>query len=293
MSASSLRRAAAALLLLAWTEVSVAQTPPAPGPPPAAPPQTAPAPPGSQAGPPGAAPAAEPVAPAPDDPTRTPGGALSRFMSSRDYRTIRDLKSVMTASLRAIYDHDSTAFNGKKGIRLAAFDYREPMPKPGATSLSLPVKSLWEDQGEAIEQRTETLRLVRDESGLWRVAAMDKTATEPLRYQEAIPGVTALRMILRAWQRHDLESARSFMSDAYQQRFAGRDEGIAAVFTGDPAVKRAAFRIVELLPKGTTEATAHVRLVETTAGRPSSLEGTPRTIALVKKGPRWLLNDWK
>jgi len=241
-------------------------------------------------------PPALPVPPPPplaEDPTRTPGGALSFFMASRDYRTIRDLKSVLTPSLKSAYDHDSTPFNGKKGIRLSAFDFRASVPKPPALSLNVTVKSLWEDQGEAVELRTETARLQRQESGLWRVDGLLKTASEPLRYKEAVPGVTALRMILRAWQRRDLEGAKSFMSEAFLKRFAGREEGITAVFVGDPSLRRAAFRILELAPRGAAAAVARVRLVETAPGRPSGLEGTPKTLELVKKGPRWLLNEWK
>lgn len=224
---------------------------------------------------------------------RSPRAALSFFMASRDYRTIRDLKSVMTPHLKTVYDHDSAPFNGRKGIRLAAFDFHEPMPKADARSVSVVVKSLWEDQGEAVELRTETTRLERDPSGTWLVAGLDRAATESLRYNEAIGGVTALRMILRTWQRRDLEAAKSFMSDAFKKRFAGREEGIAAVFGGDPAVRRAAFRIVDLQPRGTAAAVARVRLVEAAPGRPSGLEGTPRTVELAKKGSRWLLNDWK
>ena len=252
---------------------------------PAPPPEPAPG------APPDPAPA-EPPAAAPET-IRSPGMALSFFMASRDSRTIRDLKSVMTPTLRTAYDHDSAPFNGRKGIRLAAFDFREPMPKADVRSVTVVVKSLWEDQGEAVELRTENAKLEREASGNWLVGGLNKAATESLRYGEAIGGVTALRMILRSWQRRDLEAAKSFMSDAFRKRFAGREEGFAAVFGGDPAVRRAAFRIVDLQPRGTTAAVARVRLVEAPAGRPSGLEGTPRTVELEKKGSRLLLNDWK
>src|SRR5437667_7108810 len=52
-------------------------------------------------------------APAAEDPTRTAGGALRLFMSSRDYRTIKRLKSVITDRLQTRFDHDSAPFNGK------------------------------------------------------------------------------------------------------------------------------------------------------------------------------------
>ncbi len=252
----------------------------------------APTPPAPEA-PAAAPPAGEPPPEAAEDPTCTPGGALALFMSSRDYHTIRELKSVMTPALRAAYDHDSAPFSGKKGTRLAAFDFRDPVVKPQSTSCTVLAKSLWEDQGEAVEQRTENVRLTRETGGGWRVAALEKGTVEPLRFKDAIPGVTALRQLLRAWQRRDLATAKTVMSDAYLRRFAGREEGLAAVFAGDPALRRAAFRILDMTPRGTTAAVARVRLVETTAGRPSSLEGTPKSLEMVKKGQRWLLNDWK
>src|SRR5262245_27952794 len=78
--------------------------------------------------PPGAAPEESPSTAT--DPGATAAGALAFFMNSRDYRTLRELKSILTPSAQATYDHDSVAYNGKKGIRLAAFDYHEPAPKP-------------------------------------------------------------------------------------------------------------------------------------------------------------------
>jgi hypothetical protein len=214
-------------------------------------------------------------------------------MGSRDYRSIRELKSVMTPALKTAYDKDSAPFNGKQGTRLSAFDFREPAPKPGAKRLAVPVKSLWEDQGEAVELRAETAGLELEESGLWRVSRLDKGTSESLRFKEPVPGVTALRMILRAWQRRDFPSAKAHMSDAFLKRSAGREEGIAAVFSGDPSKRRAAFRILEMTPRGSAAVVARVRLVETMPGRPASLEGSPKTIELVKRGSRWLLNDWK
>ncbi len=87
--------------------------------------------------PPGAAPAGEGTTgqeetgtPPAEDPTRTAGGALRLFMASRDYRTIKRLKSVMTDRLQARFDHDSAPFNGKRSNRLAAFDFTEKDLKP-------------------------------------------------------------------------------------------------------------------------------------------------------------------
>src|SRR5262245_10832822 len=68
--------------------------------------------------------AVEEIAPAqPDDPRLTAGGALRQFMASRDYRTIKQLRDVMTDKVQARFDHDSAPFNGKRGNRLAAFDF--------------------------------------------------------------------------------------------------------------------------------------------------------------------------
>jgi hypothetical protein len=266
-----------------WT---AAAAPAAQTPPPAtqAPPAPATVPP--------AQPAAAPTAPA-EEPGATAGGALRFFMASRDYRTIRELKSIMTTSLKATYDHDPTPFNGKKGFRLSAFDYAEPAPKPRAASFVVAVKDLWDDQGEAIEMRAENVRLVREGDGLWRVAALEKTDTEPLRYRESIAGVTSLRMVLRAWMRRDLGAARPLLSDAFLKKYAGREEALEALFAGDPALQRAAFRILEMVPDGTTRVVARVRLIETPPDRPAGLDGTPREIVFVKKGQRWILDDWK
>jgi len=223
----------------------------------------------------------------------TPGEALAFFMSSRDYRTIRDLKSVMTASLKATYDKDPVPFNGHKGIRLSAFDYREPSVGPAATGATVSVKSLWDDQGEAVEQRAETVRLARGEDGLWRASALSRGASEPVRFKGSVAGVTSLRQILRAWVRRDFDTAKGLMSDAFLKRQAGREEGIEAVFAGDANKRRAAFRIVDMTPQGTASVSARVRLVETAPGRPSGLEGTPKTLVMARKGQRWLLDDWR
>jgi hypothetical protein len=261
-----------------------------------APAETPPAPPATEAPaptPPEAAPPADEGAAAAVEHGGSAGEALAFFMASRDYRTIRDLKSIMTTACRAAYDHDPTPFNGKKGFGLSAWDYREPALKPQATAAGIAVKGLWEDQGEAIEVRTETVRLAREGGGPWRVAAIDKVTSEPVRYKDSIPGVTTLRQILRAWIRRDFAAAKGYMSDAFVKRIAGRPEGLEAVFAGDPNVRRAAFRIVEIAPKGSAAATAQVRLVEGPPGLPTRLDGVPKTLALVKHGSKWLLDDWR
>jgi len=266
--------------------------------------ETPPAPPAGSA--PAPAPPADAAPPAESAPTDAPangatavehggsaGEALAFFMASRDYRTIRDLKSIMTSACRAAYDRDPTPFNGKKGFGLSAWDYREPALKPQATAAGIAVKGLWEDQGEAIEVRTETVRLVREGGGPWRVAAIEKAASEPWRYKESTPGVTTLRQVLRAWIRRDFAAAKGYLSDAFMKRIAGRPEGLEAVFAGDPNVRRAAFRIVAIAPKGSAAATAQVRLVEAPPGLPTRLDGVPKTLALVKRGSKWLLDDWR
>jgi len=244
---------------------------------------------------PAAAPAVAPAAPSAPavEHGATAGEALAFFMSSRDYRTIRELKSIMTVPLKAAYDKDPTPYSGRKGVRLSAFDYKEPVLKPAARSAAVAVKSLWEDQGEAVDVRTETVRLVREGEGPWRVAAVEKVAVEPVRFKESIAGVTSLRQILRAWVRRDFAAAKGLMSEAFLKRHAGREEGIEAVFAGDPGMRRAGFRILDMTPRGATSVTARVRLVETAPARPSSLEGTPKTLVMAKKGSRWLLDDWR
>ena len=272
-----------------WAAPALQSPPASPAPPPAATP--APAAPGASTSPP--ATAGDAAAPAAEDPGRTAGGALAFFMTSRDYHTIRELKSVMTPALVATYDHDSTPFNGKKGYRLSAFDYREPAPKPGSTSWTASVQSLWDDQGEAVELRTENIRLTREREAPWRVAGLAKTASEPQRYLKSIDGVTSLRMILRDWIRRDADGARGLMTDACATRLDGSKDGLVTTFAGDPNVRRDAYRILEMVPDGTTRVTAKVRLIETPPGRPASLAGVARELVLVKKGQRWLLDDWK
>jgi len=273
----------------------------------APPPAPQPAPPVPEPAPQLQEPAPQPqTPPAPaEDPTRTPAGALTLFMASRDYKTIRELRSVMTPALQARYDHNSVSFNGKRGIRLAAFDFREGDVKPSGpkgTEARASVKTLWEEQGEAAELRVEAVRLTAREDGLWRVASLEKTSSDTLRFQDAVPGVTTLRMVLRAWQRKDLASARQQMSQAFLKKYEGRaggQEALRALFATETsagsagqATRRAAYQIVSLDPQGTTGARAQVRLYETVPGRPTSIEGLRVAIGLVKKGPRWFLDAW-
>jgi hypothetical protein len=257
------------------------QTPPPP--PPSGPPDETGAP---------AAEGAELVPPA-TDPGETPSGALAFFMGSRDYRTIRDLKTILTPQAKAAYDHDSVSYNGRKGVRLAAWDYREPAPKPGALTVTTTVRSLWDEQGEAVEQRTENVRLQREATGPWRVAALAKTASENLRFKDAIPGVTSLRMVLRAWRQRDLQAGRPLLTDALLKRLEAKGDGLAALFTPPEGKRHAAFRIQSYTAQGTTGAVAKVGLVEVALGRPGPLDGTPRTLTLIKKGSRWLVDDWR
>jgi hypothetical protein len=238
-------------------------------------------------------------APAPEDPTRTAGGALRLFMASRHYQTIRQLRGVMTERLQARFDHDSAPFNGKRGNRLAAFDFAEKDLKPARTagkpatpsaSYIASVRSLWEEQGEATERRTEAITLVLLDSGVWRVADLVIGATEKLRFNEAVNGVTALRMVLRAWIRGDVATARPGMSPAFLKKF--NEDALAALFAPAEGRRHAAYQIVDMTPQGTTGAVAHVRLYETVIGEPGSIDGQPRTLKMVKKGSRWLVDGW-
>ena len=247
--------------------------------------------------------------PAPDDPTRTAGGALAAFMSFRHYGTIRQLKALMTPALQARFDHDSTPFNGKRTIRLSAFEFSErdlrpvgsrgakpaaqgaPGTPPAETYVAA-VKGLWEDQGEAVELRTESVRIVRNEDGLWRISGLDRVASDTLKFRDAVPGVTALRLVLRAWARRDVPAARAYMSPAFLKRYAGREEALQNLIAGGDDPRHTAFQIVDLEPKGTNEAVARVRFFETSPDRPSSLEGSVRTLRMVHKGAPWLLDAW-
>ncbi len=245
-----------------------------------------------------------------EDLTRTAGGALQAFMASRNYRSIRALKGVMTPRLQAVYDHDSAQFNGKRGIRLAAFDFTERDMKPvrsagrpvkaqtAAIAAETPpaftatVRSLWEEQGEAVEQRVETVEITQQENGLWRVSGLRRQTAERLRFPDPIPGVTTLRMVLRAWHRSDLAGAKPHLSAAFLKRYEMREEALARLFGSAPGTQHAAYQIVELKPRGEETVLARVKLYETVSGEPRPLEGSLRSLRLIKKGPRWLLDAW-
>jgi len=237
--------------------------------------------------------------PAAEDPTRTAGGALRLFMASRHYQTIRQLRGVMTERLQARFDHDSAPFNGKRGNRPAAFDFAEKDLKPArtagkpvtpASSYIASVRSLWEEQGEATEKRTERITLVLQDSGLWRVADLGIGATDKLRFADAVNGVTALRMVLRAWIRGEVAAARQGMSPALLKKL--NEDALGALFTPAAGRNHAAYQIVDMTPQGTTGAVAHVRLYETVTGEPGSIDGQPRTLRMIKKGSRWLVDGW-
>lgn len=239
----------------------------------------------------------EEVAPAQaEDPTRTAGGALRLFMASRDYRMMKQLKGVMTPRLQARFDHDSAPFNGKRGNRLAAFDFTEkdlrPRSKAASPTFVASVRSLWEEQGEATEKRTETVTIVQQEDGLWRISDMVVASSDKLRYTEAVNGVTALRNFLRAWHRGDPAAARTNMTETFLKTYQGKDEALQAVFSPPDGKKHAAYQIVEMTPKGTTASVARVRLYETVIGEPGPLDGQARSIRMVRKGSRWLLEGW-
>jgi len=250
---------------------------------------------------------------APDDPTRTAGGALASFMGLRHYLAIRELKAVMTPELQARFDHDSAPFNGKRGGRIAAFDFAEKDLKPvtpvvraaagakppgavaspsGAAAYIATVRSLWEEQGEATEMRTETVRLARREDGLWRIASLDRLRADPLRFRDAVPGVTSLRLLLRAWTRGDMQAARATMTPAFLKKFNGRDQALRDLVVGGPDPRHAAYQILEMKQDGPATSVARIKLFESNAHRPTPLDGQVRTVRLAKKGAPWLLDSW-
>ena len=246
----------------------------------------------------------EASAPAVEDPTQTAGGALKLFMASRDYRMLRRLKSVMTEKLQARFDHDSAPFNGKRNNRLVAFEFTEKDLKPARPAGGKPagaaasgyvatVRSLWAEQGEATEIRTESITLSRREDGLWRVANLAQSPSEKLRFGETVDGVTSLRMVLRAWIRGEAAGARSSLSEAFLKRYAGRDEALAALFAPSGGRTHAAYQIVALTPRDTTGAVARVRFYETVIGEPVPIDGKVRVLKLIHKGSRWLVDAWE
>jgi len=241
-------------------------------------------------------------APAPEDPTRTAGGALRLFMASRDYRTMKRLKGVMTERLQTRFDHDSAPFNGKRSNRLAAFDFSEKdlkpaRPAPGRTgarpvSFVATVRSLWAEQAEATELRTETVTITQQQDDLWRIADLTIADSDKLRFGEAVPGVTALRLVLRAWYGGNVAAARSGMTEGFLKKFAAHDEALKSLFSPPPGKQHAAYQIVGMEPKGTSAALAHVKLYETVIGEPGPIDGVPHLLKMVKKGSRWLLDGW-
>jgi hypothetical protein len=287
-------------------------------------PSPAPGAPGQAAPAPSPPPATTPSAPAPDDPRLTAGGALRAFMAARDYRTIRALKGTMTNDLINRFDKDSTPFCGKRGIRIVAFDFTEndlkaqvQKSKPGTaatagvgapaaaggpggaaapagpTVYTGTVRSLWAEQGEAFEKRTETVRIVRGADTLWRVAGLERGAVERLRFTEAIDGVTTVRMVLRAWSAGNFEAARPHLAASFVKKYAGREEALQALFVpAEGAYRHAAYRIVSLTPQGTTAADVEVQLFEAPAGQPAPIGGATRKLRLVKSGARWLVESW-
>jgi hypothetical protein len=243
-------------------------------------------------------------APAVEDPTQTAGGALQLFMGSRDYRMLRRLKGVMTERLQARFDHDSAPFNGKRNNRLVAFEFTEKNLKPSRPAGAKPagtaapryiatVRSLWAEQGEATEIRTESITLTQREDGLWRVGDLAQPSSEKLRFAGTVDGVTSLRMVLRAWIRGEAAGARSSLSDAFLKRYAGRDEALAALFAPSNGKAHAAYQIVEMTPQGTTGAVARVRFYETVIGEPAPIDGRVRVLKLARKGSRWLVDAWE
>lgn len=239
------------------------------------------------------------TSPSAEDPTRTAGGALRLFMASRHYQTIRQLRGVLTVRLQARFDHDSAPFNGKRGNRMAGFDFAEKDLKPARTAgkpgtppstYIASVRSLWEEQGEATERRTEAITLALQDGGLWRVSDLAIGDTEKLRFNETVNGVTALRMVLRAWMRGDVAAARPGMSPAFLKRI--NEEALAALFAPAGGRQHAAYQIADMTPQGTTGAVARVRLYETVTGEPGSIDGQPRTLKMVKKGSHWLVDAW-
>ncbi len=273
------------------------------------------APEGSPAETPGAGAESVEPAPAAEDPTRTAGGALAAFMRLRRYLTIRELKAVMTPELQARFEHDSTPFNGKRGARIAVFDFTEkdlravrPSGKsvraatavpagaasdaPGPAAYLATVRSVWEDQGEAVEQRVESVRIAQREDGLWRVASLERVSSDPLRFKEAVPGVTALRLVLRAWVGRDPAATRGNLTAGFLKRYEGREGALKDLFAGANDPRHVAYQILEMKPQGAAVVVARVKLFEASPGRPSPLDGSVHALRLVRKGPPWLLDAW-
>jgi hypothetical protein len=246
--------------------------------------------------------------PPPEDVRQTAGGALRFFMASRDYRTLRDLKSTMTAGLRGRFEHDSAPFCGKRGIRLAAFEFTAADLKPVAPraartagmqppaaapeAYTARVRSLWEEQGEAEEMRTEMVRLTRGEDGLWRASDLQRVAAERLRFSETIDGITILRIVLRAWKRGDAEAARPHLTETFLRRRQDGPGSLGELFGAENGARRhAAYQILDVRP-ASDGIVARVRLYFAPADQPAPLEGATHTLRFVKQGHRFLLEAW-
>ncbi|MFQ5878308.1 MAG: hypothetical protein ACE5JH_11610 [Acidobacteriota bacterium] len=234
------------------------------------------------------------------DPRATAGGALRLFMASRSYRTIRALKAAMTQSLSARYDRDSAPFNGRQRIRIAAFDFREADLKPVQVGPSggevraydAKVRSLWAEQGEAVELRVESIRVLRQEDGLWRVGRLRRVSSEPLRFTESSEGLTTLRLVMRAWRRRQPGGAREQMSGSFLRRFEGREQALEAIFVGADLPRHSAYQILAIDDERPDRLAARLRLYETSPGHPWPLDGVEVTLTLVKIGHRWYLDGW-
>ena len=239
------------------------------------------------------------AAPAADDPALTAGGALALFMASRDYRSLRQLKSVMTPAMWTYYTSHSAVFNGRRGTRLAAFDFSDrdlrSLSPRGAepTVYQATVRSLWEDQGEAVERRTETVRIARQDSGLWRVGRLEQSGSETLRFTDPNNGLVTLRMFMRAWHRRDLAGGRSHLSPGMLRRFEGREDLLRDMLVGAQDPRHAAYQVLDFVPQEPHGAIARVRLFETSPGRPTPLQSVDRTIRLTRSGARWLIDGWE
>jgi hypothetical protein len=184
------------------------------------------------------------------------------------------------------------------GAAAAGLGASPPPDAPAAASLSGPssylasVQSLWAEQGEAVELRLESIKITRRDDGLWRVAAMNRVSAEPLRFKDAVPGVTALRLVLRSWAARDPGGARAGLSPGFLKRYQDRDAALKDLFAGASDPHHAAFQILDMQPEGTSGAVAHVRLFEAFTDRPSPLQGSNHTLRMVKKGAPWLLDSW-
>jgi hypothetical protein len=231
----------------------------------------------------------EALIPAPEEataheaPNLTAAGAVRFFMASRDYRKLREIRSVMTSSLRKRFDYNSAPFNGKRGVRLAAFDFGEadfsPVSRGRTDRYDVTVRSLWEDQGEAVEERSEIVRVGLQENGLWRVENLKRVESEHSRFTETVPGVTALRLVLRAWDRGRVEVAERHLSANFLRRYAGHEEALRDLIVGPRDPRHTAFRILEMTPRDENAVIARVQLILASPGQPGPLEGETHTLA--------------